>query len=233
MIPIICVTVWANMPSKKISFKKIVIPLAAALLVLVAAVAVVLFATAPISQHKAVAFVDDYPIYAGEMMLAVEQIKSDTVMYFIDTYGAVQNKTFWEQEYGGENPREKLITDALELAARYKKEQIMMLDYGVITEAEMVFEAFCKEFYTENRERLAADKKGETIYGPVQYTKQGYYDYLHNNRITDLKWEVNKKITGDTSLTYESENFEQQYDAHYKDKKIIREDDALSKLDIK
>ena len=220
------------MPNKTLNFKKIIIPSAAALLALVAAVAVVLFATAPISQHKAVAFVDDYPIYAGEMMLAVEQIKSDTVMYFIDTYGAVQNKTFWEQEYGGEIPREKLIDDARELAARYKKEQIMMLDYGVITEAEMVFEDFCKEFYTENRERLAADKKGETIFGPVQYTKQGYYDYLHNNRIMDLKWEVNKKITGDTLLTYEKENFEQQYDAHYKDKKIIRVDEVLSRLDI-
>lgn len=220
------------MPSKKLSLKKIIIPLTAALLALAAAVTVVLCATAPVSQYKAVAFVEDYPIYAGELMLAIEQIKSDTVMYFMNTYGAAQGKDFWEQEFGGENPREKLIDDALTLAARYKKEQIMMLDFGVITEKEMSFKAFVREFEAENRERLAADKKGETIYGPVQYTKQGYYDYLHNNRIMDLKWEVNEKITGDTSLTYESENFEQQYEALYEDKKIDPVEKVLSRLDI-
>lgn len=219
------------MPNK-FSIKKFVIPLAAALLALVAAVGVVIYATAPVSQNKAVAFVEDYPIYAGELMLAIEQIKSDTVMYFMNTYGAAQGKDFWEQEFEGENPREKLIDDALSLAARYKKEQIMMLDYGVITEAEMSFKAFCKEFEAENRKRVEADKKGQTIYGPVQYTKQGYYDYLHNNRITDLKWKVNEKIMGDTSLTYESENFEQQYEAHYKDKRLIREEAVLCALDI-
>lgn len=218
------------MPSKVFNLKKIIIPLAAA--VLAVAVAVVLIITAPVPQNKAVAFVDGHPIYAGELMLAIEKLKSDTIMYFMDTYGVSQGKNFWEQEAGGENPREKLITDALELAARYKKEQIMMLDYGVITEKEMSFEVFCKELESENRERLAADKKGETIYGPVQYTKQGYYDYLHNNRIMDLKWKVNEKITGDTSLTYESENFEQQYKALYKDKKLNPIEKVLSRLVI-
>lgn len=218
------------MPSKVFNLKKIIIPLAAA--VLAVAVAVVLIITAPVPQNKAVAFVDDHPIYAGELMLAIEKLKSDTIMYFMDTYGVSQGKNFWEQEAGGENPREKLITDALELAARYKKEQIMMLDYGVITEKEMSFEVFCKELESENRERLAADKKGETIYGPVQYTKQGYYDYLHNNRIMDLKWKVNEKITGDTSLAYESENFEQQYKALYKDKKLNPIEKVLSRLVI-
>ena len=218
------------MPSKVFNLKKIIIPLAAA--VLAVAVAVVLILTAPVPQNKAVAFVDGHPIYAGELMLAIEKLKSDTIMYFMDTYGVSQGKNFWEQEAGGENPREKLITDALELAARYKKEQIMMLDYGVITEKEMSFEVFCKELESENRERLAADKKGETIYGPVQYTKQGYYDYLHNNRIMDLKWKVNEKITGDTSLTYESENFEQQYKALYKDKKLNPIEKVLSRLVI-
>lgn len=218
------------MPSKVFNLKKIIIPLAAA--VLAVAVAVVLIITAPVPQNKAVAFVDGHPIYAGELMLAIEKLKSDTIMYFMDTYGVSQGKNFWEQEAGGENPREKLITDALELAARYKKEQIMMLDYGVITEKEMSFEVFCKELESENRERLAADKKGETIYGPVQYTKQGYYDYLHNNRIMDLKWKVNEKITGDTSLAYESENFEQQYKALYKDKKLNPIEKVLSRLVI-
>ncbi len=218
------------MPSKVFNLKKIIIPLAAA--VLAVAVAVVLIITAPVPQNKAVAFVDGHSIYAGELMLAIEKLKSDTIMYFMDTYGVSQGKNFWEQEAGGENPREKLITDALELAARYKKEQIMMLDYGVITEKEMSFEVFCKELESENRERLAADKKGETIYGPVQYTKQGYYDYLHNNRIMDLKWKVNEKITGDTSLAYESENFEQQYKALYKDKKLNPIEKVLSRLVI-
>lgn len=220
------------MPSKVFNLKKIIIPLAAAVLAVAVAVAVVLIITAPVPQNKAVAFVDGHPIYAGELMLAIEKLKSDTIMYFMDTYGVSQGKNFWEQEAGGENPREKLITDALELAARYKKEQIMMLDYGVITEKEMSFEVFCKELESENRERLAADKKGETIYGPVQYTKQGYYDYLHNNRIMDLKWKVNEKITGDTSLTYESENFEQQYKALYKDKKLNPIEKVLSRLVI-
>lgn len=219
------------MPSKVFNLKKIIIPLAA--VVLAVAVAVVLIITAPVPQNKAVAFVDGHPIYAGELMLAIEKLKSDTIMYFMDTYGVSQGKNFWEQEAGGENPREKLITDALELAAQYKKEQIMMLDYGVITEKKMSFEVFCKELESENRERLAADKKGETIYGPVQYTKQGYYDYLHNNRIMDLKWKVNEKITGDTSLAYESENFEQQYKALYKDKKLNPIEKVLSRLVIK
>ena len=121
------------MPSKVFNLKKIIIPLAAAVLAVAVAVAVVLIITAPVPQNKAVAFVDGHPIYAGELMLAIEKLKSDTIMYFMDTYGVSQGKNFWEQEAGGENPREKLITDALELAARYKKEQIMMLDYGVIT----------------------------------------------------------------------------------------------------
>ena len=49
----------------------------------------------------------------------------------------------------------------------------------------------------------------------------------------DLKWKVNEKITGDTSLAYESENFEQQYKALYKDKKLNPIEKVLSRLVIK
>lgn len=219
------------MPNKNSKLNKKIILLSAALLALAVVIGTTIAVlAAPISDTKVAAYVEDYPIYIGEMRLAIEQIKSDTVMYFIDTHGAVQGKDFWEQEFDGENPREKLIGDALMLAARYKKEQIMMLDFGVITETQMSFETFCKELKDENRSRREAEKNGEIIYGPVEYTKQGYYDYLHNNRLLDLRWKVNEKITGDNSLTYETANFEQQYALYYADKEIVRVEKAIARL---
>lgn len=219
------------MPNKILKLNKKIILLSAALLALAVVIGIITAVlAAPIADTRVAAYVENYPIYIGEMRLAIEQIKSDTVMYFIDTYGAVQGKDFWEQEFDGENPREKLIGDALMLAARYKKEQIMMLDFGVITEEEMSFEAFCEELKSENQSRREAEKNGEIIYGPTQYTKQGYYDYLHNNRLLDLRWRVNEKITGDNSLTYETANFEQQYALYYADKEIVRVEKAIARL---
>ena len=61
---------------------------------------------------------------------------------------------------------------------------------------------------------------------------QGYYDYLHNNRLLDLRFEVNKKVTGDTSLTYDAQNFEEQYALHFADKKIVRDEKAIKRLRI-
>ena len=111
------------MPKKTLNFKKIIIPSAAALLVLVAAVAVVLFATAPISQHKAVAFVDDYLNFIGELPESHYRKELDAVynraQRALGRHGvAVEDDEMSERDFAKE--RRRLMREARKAAASEK-----------------------------------------------------------------------------------------------------------------
>ena len=48
----------------------------------------------------------------------------------------------------------------------------------------------------------------------------------------ELRQAVNEKITGDKSLTYDKENYEQQFAKYYATLTVTRDDAAISKLTI-
>ena len=212
----------------------IIISVVAAFLVLTGAVLAVVLRTSDDkpSVYETVATVDGVPITVGELQLAFDAVRSEVILYFYDTYGVKQDADFWQNSYGGESTRERMVSTAIEYAAEYKRQQLMMLEYGVITRDDMLYKNFYSEFLSENRKRASAKESGKIIYGPVQYTQQGYYDYLHNNRLMELYWKVNEKVLGSTEMAYDKKNFEDEFSRCYANIEVVPQKGVISQLEV-
>lgn len=181
-----------------------------------------------VSDTQTVAFVNGSPIAFAELKMAAESCKSQVVTYFYNTYEAEQGEKFWEKVYGEETPNEKLWSLALDEAVRYKTEQLMMVDYGVVK--DISYKTYYKSFIAENKRRLKAIKNDKIIYGPEQYTLKTYFDYVHNNRLIELKDCINKEVSGNDVVDYSSENFKVKYAKVRETVKIKEVKDVAEKL---
>ncbi len=147
------------------------------------------FGAGHFKRMEAVMWVNNTPVTAEELLLAVQACRSEVISYYYTTYGITDSPEFWVTEVDGQTPRRRLLETAVRRAARYKAEQLMMQDAGIVS--DISWAAFQKEFLAENERRLEAVQKGEVVYGPKQYTEYDYFNYLHNNRLLKLKAALN------------------------------------------
>lgn len=162
-----------------------------------------------LNDGTVVANVDGTPIVFAELCLAAEDIRSEVISYFYNTYSAVQSEDFWTLDFNGETPNLKFYTLALEEAVRIKTEQIMFKDYKIAE--DISYKTFYDQFIAENKRRAEALENDEIIYGPQQYSIDSYFDYIHNNRLLKLKAEINKEVTDSDELSYTGDNFDIKY----------------------
>ncbi|MFD2034642.1 hypothetical protein ACFSKL_07580 [Belliella marina] len=95
------------------------------------------------------------------------------------------DKDFWESEQGGLVPFDILKEKALENMVGIKIKEEMMLEYGIMV--EKTYMEFLDTLDSVNEWRLASSGNGTVIYGPVEYTETGYFDYLFTNRLITLQ----------------------------------------------
>ncbi len=197
----------------KVRKKSLIIICVALLSVLVVAVGAVLLLSpekgSGISDTETVVYVNGSPIVFAELKIVSEGFQSEVVTYFYNTYGVEQSESFWNDEHGGETPNERFFKLVLDEAVRLKTEQLIMVDYGVTD--DISYETYYNSFVTENKRRLKALENNEIIYGPKQYSLKNYFDYVHNNRLIELKALINKEVTGEDITDYSAENLEKKY----------------------
>lgn len=212
--------------------KSLIIICVALLLVLVVAVGTALLLSPKkgivISDTETVVYVNGSPITFAELKMASEGFQSEVVTYFFNTHGVEQSESFWNEEHGGETPNERFFKLSLDEAVRIKTEQLIMVDYGVTD--DISYETYYNSFIAENKRRLTAIENNEIIYGPKQYTLKTYFDYVHNNRLIELKAFINKEVTGEDITDYSAENFEKKYAEVQKTVEVTRNEEIAEQL---
>lgn len=161
------------------------------ILLLLAAAAVLSFITEVfIAEDKTIGAevvvqVGGYPITEPEYDFFLKQTKSDVRRYFKSTYGVDLGDGGWERLYGGEKPKEVWETVARKEAVRFKTEQVLALEKGIV--ADISYDYFLESLQSENERRRKVTAEGGILYGLLQYTEKTYYDYLQSNLRIQLK----------------------------------------------
>ena len=142
------------------------------------------------SKSDLVARFENEPITTSELKYWMLLEKANVYSYFYRKYGVVDSKHFWTQEQGDEIPLERLKEIALEKAKRCKIQQILAIEQGIIKTTN--FDEIVEEMGKVNEDRKLRVKKGEPIYGPVQFTTRTYFAYVFDKMVIELKNELSK-----------------------------------------
>lgn len=142
-----------------------------------------------LNDDDTVAYVNDMPVSYGEYMLIVDETRGETSAYFYENYHVDESVDFWSETavFGGENPLEVLKETVLASVTKIKLEQQLMIEYGIVTADDVTYKSFLKLFEKENLRRKTTIEQGGVVYGPEQYTQTGYYNYLHEARLQELR----------------------------------------------
>lgn len=129
--------------------------------------------------YRTVGEIDGRPVALGELQLFVDDVRQQTNSYFKKNHQlAAVTEAEWRQEYDGEAPVDYAIQLAMEALVPYKVVERKLLESG--TEQDFSYQAFVSRWEEENQSRQQKKEAGAVVYGPVQYTKRVYYDYLND-----------------------------------------------------
>jgi hypothetical protein len=199
--------------SKSAQVKRILI-MAISIIVTLGALSFVLFeVTLNNSENKTIATVNNDPIYVDEFRekLLIQRIPVE--QYFREKYGVAVNGDFWESSYDGGNPLKKAKEMALNEYVKIKVEQELGRDKGLVE--DISYPAFLKQLEQENKRRKKAVENNEVIYGPIEFQKNVYYEYLRSNLEIKLKEVLESKeiqFTEEDLMKY----YEQAKDSIYR-----------------
>ncbi|MBQ4155405.1 MAG: peptidyl-prolyl cis-trans isomerase [Clostridia bacterium] len=183
--------------------KGIIIAISVCLIVALLLSSLVFFAIkTSVKNSDIVATVNGLEICAEEFKLQMSAQKG----YVIDEIG--ENKTiddkFWKTEIDGVTPLEVLKQRALDYFVKYKVEQQIAVDCGVIKRSETSFSALNTAMQNENKIREQKVNAGEVIYGVKEYTYNSYLTYTYSNMQIDVREKLgekgNKLYTSDAEL---------------------------------
>jgi hypothetical protein len=147
----------------------------------VVAIVVLVFvlSSTTVSDTDTVASVNGYKISAGELKMIMSTQKG----YIIEEYGkdfSQIDDAFWNAQVGNTTPIKELRKRALETLVRYKVEQQIAIDNGIITKEQASFESFLDSLNKENQSRSAALESNQNI-GVTEYTQSTYFEYIYGN----------------------------------------------------
>ncbi len=175
-----------NVSNRKYQHKKKMWVIAIiAILFAVTAIFISFLAIQNINANKIVATVNGDPVYTEEFRERLLMQKVPVQKYFEKKYGIQAGNDFWEDNFEGENPSKKAKDMALNECVRIKVEQQLARDKGLLE--DISYPAFLKQLEKENKRRKKAVENNEIIYGPVEYQKNVYYEYLYSNMKIALK----------------------------------------------
>ncbi|MEE1025145.1 MAG: hypothetical protein U0L48_08805 [Acutalibacteraceae bacterium] len=138
-----------------------------------------------ISVDTVVADVDGMKIYAGEVKLHMNEIKTDVIEYFEQNYSVTAGNDFWDTEFDGVTPAEYLRNEALSASVRCRLELELGVEYGIVKDAS--YDAFVDEMKEVNSVNQSKIDNGEPIYGQSEYSESTYHMYRMSNLRIELQ----------------------------------------------
>lgn len=138
-----------------------------------------------------IAYVDDTPITYQEFHYFINKNRASVIRHFGTTHGLKYQKGFWQEQANGTSPAQELKNKALDEAVKMKVQQILAQEQGLMS--DISYTTFLDNWTKENQRRTLAVKNKKVIYGPMQYTEKGYFDYVWSNLLIALKKELAKE----------------------------------------
>ncbi|UKS24121.1 peptidyl-prolyl cis-trans isomerase [Paenibacillus sp. HWE-109] len=180
-----------------------------------------------VEDDQTVATVNGEPIQIPEFMLILNNnYVAKTYNYFVNKYDVKDFKDFWSTAYGNEKPIDYARQLALKEWIRIKSEQILMKQYGVIS--DITYDTFLNELGKENNRRKTAVENKQVIYGPVEYSDYQYFSHEFTNDVIELK----KILAKETFNLTENElkaAYEHSKEEYYRDAYAIQ----VEKISVK
>ncbi|RTE10848.1 peptidylprolyl isomerase [Paenibacillus whitsoniae] len=176
--------------------RKALIIMTISLVSAVAGIACMLFIKEPLSRaggNSVVATINGEPLTTEEFKLLLAKNRASTYTYFKSKYNVDDSLRFWNGNYGGEVPIEKLKTKALNESVNIKIQQLLAKQKGVVK--DISYPAFVQQLQAENERRKEAVRKKQAIYGPVSFDEKAYYGIVIGNLAAELKKNIGQEST--------------------------------------
>lgn len=201
------------MEGKKIKTKtseteRTVILLAALILAVIIA-AVCIHIGKVIQENRVVLTVNGEPVIAREFVSRMNAKRAEVYQYFHEKYNAEPGKYFWSTDFNGEKPADIVKKKALDECVKIKVYQVLGKQLGLVQ--DISYSGYLKALKQENKRRMEVVRNNGVIYGPQQYTEEGYYSVLFTDLVHDIKDLLNER------LPVTEEEIEQYYDRAIKE----------------
>ena len=158
---------------KKTGKGKIFIIIAVIFLAAAAAVGIFLYGVS--GRERLHLRINGSEISEEEYLQAVKAVRYDVAAYFAGTYGALEEGSFWSEEYGGEIPCEKLADEAVERLKYIHAVYGLAEEKGYIDDAG--YDALVERLEDENASRKEKIEAREPVYGLSEYTLDLFMEY--------------------------------------------------------
>ena len=104
---------------------------------------------------------------------------------FYQKYSAEDCTDFWTRSFNDEIPIEILKKKALDECVQIKVQQILAKDNNLVKSIR--YSDFIMDYEKEQQRRKKAYKSKQVIFGPVELTELGYFNYVVSNMQIRLK----------------------------------------------
>ena len=128
-----------------------------------------IYITAYDELYPIIAEIDGVPLSFAEYKQSISAKRAAVMSKYV-SYGIETERGFWETEYKGKTPFEKLKQVAFDEAVRRKIIQIFARQKGIT--CEITYKAFLQKHEAENNRRAG----NQIIYGPKQYETAVFFD---------------------------------------------------------
>lgn len=161
-------------------------------------------------SHEEVAKVGGNAITDQEIAFQMDRLKSAVQNEFQVKFQVTLGKGDWTQPVGDLIPLHVLQERALEQAMRDKSVFILAQAQGLLDSPD--FDSLTASMETENREREAAIRRGEVVYGLTRFTLEPYYAH----RLASLETELKQMLSQhpEDPLYLERGDVESYYEEH-------------------
>lgn len=147
-----------------------------------------LFIACSNERDEIVATVNGQPVTSTELRHWMLLKKAEVHAYFFRKYGAIDGIDFWETRFGNELPSDILRKLALDQAVRFKIQQNLAFEMGIIENRS--YDDLLKEMTKVNRQRLKMVQEGYPVYGPLQFSPRTYIDHVYDKMVGELKYQL-------------------------------------------
>ena len=145
-----------------------------------------------INDTDVIATVNGYDITAVELQNQMMAQKGYVIEEYGDDFETIDEK-FWTADVGGTTPIEILRERALDFLTRYKVEQQIAVENGILKKENTTYEFFLEAMRRENQDRSQKIASGQVVYGVKEYTESSYFTYVYSNLQIENKEKLGKK----------------------------------------
>ena len=132
-----------------------------------------------------VARVNGEPLTQREFLRQLRLERTETVTYFYEKYGALEDESFWNRAFPEGTPAEYARQRVLNELVSIKVQQLLAKEYQLLE--DLSYQRFLKDLRKENKARAKAMAEGQVLFGPVEYDENGYFTYTFSHLLIELK----------------------------------------------